>query len=117
MATMDIFTKTVGKEPVKVTVKPTDTIAELKEQLELKSMKVRLRSQTLQNDKSLEHYGVKADDLLCFFANNTTPKGFTSRAHYQAANRIERGKTQKSVAHTSLHQGTQEVVMQESALS
>ena len=43
MATMDIFTKTVGKEPVKVTVKPTDTIAKLKEQLELKSMKVRFR--------------------------------------------------------------------------
>ena len=74
MATMDIFTKTVGKEPVKVTVKPTDTIAELKEQLELKSMKVRLRSQTLQNDKSLEHYGVKDDELLCFFANNVTPQ-------------------------------------------
>ena len=90
-----------------MTVKPTDTIAELKKQLELKSVKVRLRSQTLQNDKSLEHYGVKDDDLLCFFANNVTPKCFTSRSRYQAANRIERGKTQKSVAHTSLHQGTQ----------
>ena len=116
MATMQIFTKAVGKEPVPVTVNLSDTIGQLQEKLQLSNVKMRLRAQTLAKSKTFEEYKVVAGDVLAIFPNNQTPKGFNSRAQYAAKNRLDTGKATRSYTHPQLHAATQEIVMQESAM-
>ena len=116
MAMIKVFVKEVGQLPVEVTARPSDTIAQLKEQLHLTSMKMRLRQQNLLNNKTLEECGVKPGDALTVFSNNTVPKGFASRAHYLAKNRLDTQKTQRARSHPELAMQTQEVMMRESAM-
>ena len=117
MATMKIFLKEVGKDPVSMTVAPSDTVESIKLQLQLSNVKIRLKQQNLTRGRTLESYGVKSGDILTAFSNNIVPAqaGTATWSEYQARKRLDSGKTVKTYKHKQLHEKTQEVVMQESA--
>ena len=115
-SSMKIFIKKVGEEPQELTVNLCDTVLQVKERLQLNSVSLRLRQTPLKNSTTMEQAGVQEGAVLTAFATNTAPQGFDNRNQYQAARSLKLGKTHKSVAHASLHQATQAVVMQESAL-
>ena len=114
--TMNIIVKEGGKDGVLVVAKPSNTVADLKTNLSLESVSFRLRQQHMRLSKTLEQCGVAECDIITVHSHTATPPGYASRGEYLAARRLGRGQTRKSVAHTSLRQTTQAVVVQESAL-
>ena len=113
---MKIFIKKVGEEPQELTVNLCDTVLQVKERLQLNSVSLLLRQTPLKNSTTMEQAGVQEGAVLTAFATNKAPQVFDNRNQYQAARSLELGRTRQSVAHASLHQATQAVVMQESAL-
>ena len=114
---MKIFLKEVGKDPVSMTVAPSDTVESIKLQLQLSNVKIRLKQQNLTRGRTLESYGVKSGDILTAFSNNIVPAqaGTATWSEYQAQKRLDSGKTVKTYKHKQLHEKTQEGGMQESA--
>ena len=113
---MNILVKEGGKDGVLVVAKPSNTVADLKTKLSLENVSFRLRQQHMGLSKTLEQCGVAEGDIITVHSHTATPPGYASRGEYLAAHRLGRGQTRKSVAHKNLHQATQAVVMQESAL-
>ena len=114
---MNIFVKQVGEEAVPITAMPDDTSLDLKNRLGFaKGVSLRFAGKTVRNSMSLKEAGVKEGSVLAAFVTNKPPQGFESRKQYMAAQRVQTGVTVRSTKHHDLHQKTQAVVMQESAL-
>ena len=114
-SSIKILIKQVGEEARSVSVNPADTVQQLKHQLQLGSVSLRLNGKPLRNSVSLQEAGVQEGNILAAFQTNKPPKEFESWNQYQAACNMKVGATQRSTAHSNLHQGTQAVIMQESA--
>ena len=114
-SSIKILIKQVGEEAESFSVNPADTVQQLKQQLQLGSVSLRLKGKTLRNSVTLQEASVQEGNTLAVFKTNKPPKEFESWNQYQAARNMKVGATRKSTAHSSLHQQTQSVVMQESA--
>ena len=73
-SSIKILLKQAGEEAKPVSVNPADTVQQLKQQLQLESVSLRLKGKPLKNSVSLQDAGVEEGSILAVFEMNKPPK-------------------------------------------